>query len=49
MFNTKKIALAVICVICFTGLVVAYKTLTYVDDNFLPGGDIQQSINTHQN
>lgn len=49
MFNTKKIALTLICVICLTGLVVLYQTLTYTGDDFLPGGDIQKSISTQQN
>lgn len=49
MFNTKKITVLIVCVMCIAAAAAMYKVNTCIDDDYLEGGDIQKSINTHQN
>jgi hypothetical protein len=49
MFNTKKITVLILCVMCIATAIALYKINTYADDAYLEGGDIQKSISTQQN
>jgi hypothetical protein len=49
MANIKKITVLVVSVMCIGAAAALYKIITYEDDSYIEGGDIQKSINTHQN